>query len=132
MKVEVRALDTTRRKYVYDDVEPRDWNQKITIPLARPDYAFSFAEVADNTFIKLQSLLGEDAFNEIVESQGYRIPKGEFETYKGDDNLPLHYYLRPDNRPHSVKLMLVSWGEYQPGRYVANFEGIYLVTGAKL
>lgn len=131
MNVKVEALDTTRRKSVYDDTEPQDWSTKISIPLARLDYAFSFAEIADRQFIKLESKLGKAAFDKIVETQGYRIPKGEFEVFKGEDGLPLYYYTRPDDKADAVKLLLVSMGEYQPGRYIAHFEGVWRVTGAQ-
>lgn len=129
MNTTVIALDLTRRKYAYDGHEP-DWNVKIPVPLAAQDFAFSFAEIANQPLVKLQSKLGSAAFDKIVEMQGYRIPKGEFEVFTGEDDLPLYYYLRPDNSPDAVKLVIVSMGEYQPCRYIAHVEGIWRATGA--
>ena len=130
MFITVTSLDTTRRKSVYDGPEP-DWTQRIPIPLARPDYAFSFAEIAANPFSKLRPILGLGPFTDIVRQQGYRDPDWELPIHRGEDGLPLHYYLRPDPHPSSVKLLLVSFGELQPARYLAHFEGIYRVTGAR-
>lgn len=129
MDATVEALDLTRRKNVYDGPEPRDWKTKIPVPMARPDYAFSFLEIAEQQFAKLEDKVGKTAFDTIVESQGYRVPKGEFDRFKGEDNLPLYYYIRPDQKPDAVKVLLVSMGEYQPGRYMAHVEGIWRVTG---
>ena len=130
MFITVTSLDTTRRKSVYDGPEP-DWTQRIPIPLARPDYAFSFAEIAANPFSRLRPILGLGPFTDIVRQQGYHDPDWELSIYRGEDGLPLHYYLRPDPQPASVKLLLVSFGESQPARYLAHIEGIYRVTGAR-
>jgi hypothetical protein len=131
MFITVTALDTTRRKHVFDGVEPADWTQRIQIPLARPDDAFSFAEIAGNPFAKLQPILGLGPFADILRHQGYRDPDWELPIYRGEDGLPLHYGLRPDPQPASVRLLLVSFGEFQPARYLAHVEGIYRVTGAR-
>ncbi len=131
MNATVEALNHKRLKYVYDGLEP-DWNAKIAISSAVRDFAFSFAEIAHQQFVKLQSKLGSVAFDKIVEKQGYRIPKGEFEVFTDEGHLPLSYYLRPDNSPDAVKLVIVSMGEYQPCRYMAHIEGIWRVTGAHL
>ena len=130
MFITVTPLDTTRRKSVYDGLEPVDWTQRISIPLARADYAFSFAEISGNPFSRLRSILGLGPFIDLLRQQGYRDPDGELPLYRGDDGLPLHYYLRPDAHADSVKLLLLSFGEYQAARYLAHFEGIYRVTGA--
>ena len=130
MNVKVEVLDTTRRKNAYDGVEPADYAAKIKVPMGRLDYAFSISEIVHQPFSKLKAILGDAVFDKIVEAQGYRIPKGEFETFVGEDNLSLYFYLRPDEKPDAVKLLLVSWGEFQPGRYMAHCEGIYRITGA--
>lgn len=130
MNPTVEALDLTRRKYAYDGIEP-DWNVKIPLPPAAQNFAFSFAEITDQPFVKLQSTLGSTAFNQIVEKQGYRIPMGEFAVFTGEDDLPqLYYCLHPDHNPDAVKLVIVSMGEYQPCRYIAHIEGIWRATGA--
>jgi hypothetical protein len=130
MNVKVEVLDTTRRKNAYDGVEPADYSAKIKVPMGRLDYAFSISEIVHQPFSKLKTLLGDPAFDKIVETQGYKIPKGEFGTFVGEDSLSLYFYTRPDDKPDAVKLLLVSWGEYQPGRYIAHCEGIYRITGA--
>ena len=130
MTTAVEALDLTRRMHAYDGVEPQDWHAPIPVPQAGRDFAFSFAEIAGQPFVKLQSLLGSAAFDTIVEKQGYRIPKGEFEVFTGEDDLPLYYCIRPDSPADAVKLVIVSMGEYQPCRYMAHVEGIWRVTGA--
>jgi hypothetical protein len=131
MDVKVEPLDKTRRVGAYDDVEP-DWNLKIAVPMGKPAFAFTFNEIYKSPFVKLKDVLGEAAFDKIVEEQGYRVPKGEFETWVGTDKLPLYFYVRPDEKEGAVKLLLVSMGEYQPGRYMAHVEGIWRVTGSQL
>lgn len=131
MSAKAEALDLTRRKYAYDGTEP-DWNLKIQVPMALADFAFSFAEIANHPFQELEGILGTEAFAKILEGQGYKVPLGDFATFKGEDNLPVYYYIRAARTPDAVRLLLVSMGEYQPGRYMAHFEGVWRITGSAL
>ncbi len=87
MNVKVEVLDTTRRKNAYDGVEPADYAAKIKVPMGRLDYAFSISEIVHQPFSKLKAILGDAAFDKIVENQGYKIPKGEWGTFVREDNL---------------------------------------------
>jgi hypothetical protein len=130
VKVEVEPIDLVRRTRAYDDVEP-DYTVKIQVPLGKPAWAFSFAEIIRNPFKNLRDILGEEAFDQIMKKQGYAYPKGEFATYTGEDRLPLYYYTRDDEVEGARKLILVSMGEFQPGRYKAHVEGFWRVTGVQ-
>jgi hypothetical protein len=127
--VKVEPIDLVRRKYVYDGREPDNWNAKIEVPMGKPEWAFSLAEVEAKPFKQLRGLLGDEAFDQIMEKQGYRYPEGEFGRYLGEDRLPLYYYTRDDEQPGARKLVIVSTGEYQPGRIMAHVEGFWRVEG---
>lgn len=126
----VEALDLVRRKYAFDDREPDDYTTPIAVPMGKAEWAFSFAEIFNRPFVKLHDALGQAAFDQIVATMGYRHPDGPFQTYTGDDRLPLYYYLRADADPDARLLILVSAGEYQPGRYMAHVEGLWRIWGA--
>lgn len=130
-KATVEPIDLVRRKYAYDGREPDDWYAPVQVPMGKPEWAFSLAEVESNPFKNLLGLLGKDAFDQIMQKQGYRYPQGEFETYIGEDRLQLYYYTRDDEQPDARKLIIVSSGEYQPGRIMAHVEGFWRVTGVK-
>ncbi len=129
--VTVEPIDLVRRKYAYDGREPDDWYAPVQVPMGKPAWAFSLAEVDANPFKDLLGLLGKDAFDQIMQKQGYSYPKGEFETYTGEDKLALYYYTRDDEQADARKLIIVSSGEYQPGRIMAHVEGFWRVTGVK-
>ena len=131
MNASVVALDLTRRKYAYDGEEP-DWAMKISVPMALADYAFTFQEIVNLPLKDLKTKLGDQLFQQIVDGQGYRPPVADFLNYKGEDDLPVYCYTRPDKNPGSIKLLLVSMGEYQPGRYIAHFEGIWRLTNCNI
>lgn len=128
-EMRVEPIDLVRRMGAYDGTEPDDWYAPVQVPMGKPEWAFSLAELDKNKFQKLKGLLGEEAFGQIMKKQGYREPEGEFETYVGEDKLPLYYYLRDDEEKGAKKLILVSTGEYQPGRIIANIEGFWRVFG---
>ena len=128
--VSVSLLDKTRRTNAYDGFEITDPHQKIQVPMAKADWAFTLADFDKNKFVLLKERLGATAFEKIIKAQGYKIPKNEFETFKGTDGLPLYFYTRPDKQKNAIVVILVSYGEYQPSRYIAHIEGIWRVKGA--
>ena len=131
MPVTVTPLDLTRRLGAYDDREPEDWNALVQFPMGKPEWAFSLAEAQAKPFANLLNLLGKKGFDAIMAKQGYSYPKGEFATYTGEDRLPLYYYTRDDKEANAHILILVSCGEYQPARIIANIEGVWRVSGVK-
>ena len=130
--VSVSPLDKTRRTNAYDGFEITDSHQKIQVPMGKADWAFTLSDFDKNKFVLLKDRLGAVAFEKIVKAQGYKIPKNEFETFTGTDGLPVYFYTRPDKQKNGILLILVSYGEYQPSRYMAHVEGIWRVKGAVL
>ncbi|HEX2900958.1 MAG TPA: hypothetical protein VHS96_14670 [Bacteroidia bacterium] len=130
--VRVEPIDLVRRSLAYDGPEPKDYAAKVQVPLGKPEWAFSFSEIVRRPFEELRDILGEKAFAEIMEKMGYAYPKNEFETYVGDDDLALYYYVRDDETAGARKLVLVGMGEFQPGRYMATVEGFWRVFGANI
>jgi hypothetical protein len=121
-------IDLTCRP-AFDGREPDDWDAPLHVTGAGYALTFSLAEVQRHPFIALKTLLGEDAFEAIMQAQGYRHPQGQWETYVGADRLPLYYFTREGLQPETFYLVLVSTGEYQPGRVIAHVEGVWQVVG---
>jgi hypothetical protein len=129
-KVTVKQIDLVRRMAAYDGIV-NDWNATVKVPQGIPLWDFTLAEIDRQSFMQLEKILGTENFQTIVETQGYVRPKHELMGYRGEDNLPMHYYVRKTNKPGTYELILVSFGEYQPQRWIANIEGFWHVTGAK-
>jgi hypothetical protein len=126
--ITVEPIDLVRRMDAYSG-DPDDWNALVQVPMGLPHWAFSLAEIDRQPFSALKNILGEANFDKIVAQQGYVRPKTEFQTYVGEDGLPLHYYTREGDRPDTRELILVSFGEYQPQRWLAHIEGFWRVSG---
>jgi hypothetical protein len=129
--VRVEAVDLVRRMNAYDGREPDDYYQLIQVPMGKKEWAFSLAELNSRPFSKLKDILGQENFDKIMQAQGYRYPEGPFQTYVGEQDLELSYYTRPSDQPGATELVIVSNGEYQPGRIKAHVEGFWRVYGAK-
>ncbi len=127
--ISVDLLDKTRRTNAYDGFEITNSAQKIKVPMGKADWAFTLSDFEKNKFVLLKERLGDSAFEKIVKVQGYKMPKNEFETFTGTDGLPVYFYTRPDKHKNAVVVILVSYGEYQPSRYIAHIEGIWRVKG---
>lgn len=126
--ISLKPIDLKGKSSVYDDTEP-DWKKPIVIPKGKPEWAFTFAEA--KPFKELKDKLGESNFKSLMAKHKFKMPKTEFDGYKGKDGLPLHYYVRPGAAAGQHLLFIVSLGEYQPARYMAHLEGIWLLSGAE-
>jgi hypothetical protein len=129
-KITIKPIDRVRHMAAYEGIV-NDWNAPVKVPQGIPLWDFTLAEVDRQNFSQLEKILGTENFQTIVETQGYIRPKNELMGYCGEDNLPLHYYVRKTNKPGTYELILVSFGEYQPQRWIANIEGFWHVTGVK-
>jgi len=129
--VSVEQIAKSRHAAVYDGFELTDNKTKIKIPKGKPEWTFTLFDFDNNKFAKLKTILGDAAFQKIVKKQGYKVPPNELQSYAGIDNFGVYYLTRPDKQKGMTILVLVSYGEYQPARYIANIEGIWRVKGAK-
>lgn len=127
--ISVEPVDLVRRMQAFDGPSPNDWNAPVQVPMGKKEWAFSLAEIEKNKFEKLIDLLGQENFDKIMEAQGYVYPKGPFATYVGEDKLPLYYYTRKSDQAGATELVIVSSGEFQPGRQMAHVEGFWRVKG---
>lgn len=127
--VRLKPVDLKGKVSVYDDTEP-DYKKSIPIPQGKSDWSFTFGEL--KSFKNLKEKLGEPQVNQIMTKHRFKIPQGEFGSYRGKDGLDLHYYIRPGPKAGRQLLFIVSMGEYQPARYIAHLEGIWEVSGAGL
>lgn len=131
-KITIEPIDLIRRMYVYDG-SPEDWDALITISMGMSHWNFSLAELNRQDFSQLEVILGTKNFQTIIATQGYVYPRHQFSGFRGEGNLPLYYYTRDDMRDRqnsaTHELILVSFGEFQPSRWIAHLEGLWKITG---
>lgn len=127
-RIMVTAIDLTRLMDAYDGTID-DWYALVKVPLGPRYRDFALAEIDSQYFSELEDILGAENFNQIVETQGYVVPQGEFAVYKGEDDLQLRYYTRAIEESETRELIIVSFGEFQPGRWIAHVEGVWHVIG---
>jgi hypothetical protein len=127
-KYSVKPVDLMRRMGAYDgSPDGNDWDAPIAVPMGISRWDFTLAEIDRQDFKQLRDLLGEANFETIVNTQGYMHPQHEFASYCGDDDLAMRYYIRETDQPNIRELILVGFGEFQPGRWIANIEGFWQV-----
>jgi hypothetical protein len=128
LKFTIQPIDLVRRLAVYDGcLEDDDWHTPIAVPQGIPRWNFTLAEIDPQDFKQLRERLGDETFQAIATTQGYLHPPNECSSYRGNDNLPLHYYIRETHQPHIQDLILVSFGEFQPMRWLAHIEGVWQI-----
>ncbi|WNZ45335.1 hypothetical protein Q2T42_26460 [Leptolyngbya boryana CZ1] len=124
----VKPFDLTRRMDAYDgSPDGEDWNCPVKVPMGISRWDFTLAEIDRQDFKQLRDQLGDANFQTIVETQGYVHPQNELSTYRGEDDLSLRYYIRETDQAKVKDLILVSFGEFQPCRWVAHIEGIWQI-----
>jgi hypothetical protein len=127
-QITIEPINLVRRMYAYDG-SPEDWDALVKVPMGIARWDFSLAEINRQDFKQLELILGSENFQTIVSTQGYVHPNHQFAGYQGEDDLSLYYYTRETSKPETRELILVSFGEYQPGRWIAHIEGFWQVIG---
>jgi hypothetical protein len=125
----IEPINLTRRMDAYDgSPDGNDWYAQIAVPMGIPRWNFTLAEIDRQSFSQLQEILGAENFQKIVATQGYIHPLTQLGGYRGEDNLQLRYYIRATDRSAISELVIVSFGEYQPSRWLAHIEGLWQIT----
>jgi len=124
----VREADKVRRIGIFDGEEPEFLEPEFDIP-GSGGIVFKARQFLDQPFGELKPLLGDKIFDQIVEEQGYIIPEGELSTWTGTDRLKLYYFVHRHPDADFESVVLVGFGEFQPGRYMINVEGIWEIEG---
>jgi hypothetical protein len=124
----VKSFDLIRRMDAYDgSPDGEDWNCPVKVPMRISRWDCTLAEIDRQDFKQLREQLGDANFQTIVETQRFVHPQNELSTYRGEDDLPLRYYIRKADQVKVNDLILVSFGEFQPCRWVAHIEGIWQI-----
>lgn len=112
---------------VFDGQEPEIWEYTISIEAENEVWQCSTQDVARNYLNKLPEILEPHSFERIITEQGFSRPKSQFHGFLGEDNLHLYYHLMPSADASYKMLLIAGIGEFQPGRYIANLEGLWKV-----
>jgi hypothetical protein len=105
----IKPLDLQKRKFIYDGFEP----DRQTIV-----EGFSFSEIESRPIYLLENELGKIKLEYIKETIGESV-----------QDLPIYYYVRENQELAGKIYTFISFGEYQPARYMAHFEGSFWVKG---
>lgn len=126
--ITVRARDLIRRADIFDGEEPAFLEQEFEIP-GSGGITFQARQFLDHSFADLKNILGTETFDQIVEEQGYVIPTGPFGKWWGTERLELFYFLHQAPDADFTSVVLIAFGELQPGRYKIHVEGIWDIDG---
>jgi hypothetical protein len=127
--MQLHLTDTPPQRFIFDGFEPQDWHEEIAILPLFPFLRFTWAELAGQPFAHLKGLVSAPYFQQIIENQHIAVPQNQWQTYCGMGGLPIYYLQKYDERHNTSLLVLISFGEYQPSRYIAHLEGVYQVIG---
>ncbi len=111
----------------FDGQEPEIWEYTISIEAEGEVWQCSTQDVVRHDVKKLPKLLATESFEKIIEEQGFMRPANEFGGFRGKDGLNLYFYLIPSTDAAFQMLLIAGIGEFQPGRYMANLEGLWKV-----
>lgn len=117
--MQLHPFDLEKKLHIYDGFEPDDYSQQIAISEEYPNLEFTFSEIVNQPFKNLQNILNSESFQQLSALQKIKNPNTEWEHFVGSEDLNLYYFIRVN------KLILVSFGEFQPARYKVHLEGIW-------
>lgn len=119
--IKIIPFDLRKKLHVFDGFEPDDYYQQIELSGEYPNLNFPLAEIVNQPFKNLQNVLDAESFQQLAALQKVKNPNTEWEVFVGSEDLSLYYFIRED------KLILLSFGEFQPARYKVHLEGIWKI-----
>jgi hypothetical protein len=107
------------KSLVFDGTEREILTKELDLGQAA---TVKFNDFANNNFEDLQQVINNGDFESIVKTGGF-VPDGGFlNLYKNSDGLRLYYYKKNDT------IIVLAYGEFQPGRYKLYMEGVWEIN----
>lgn len=107
-------------KKLYDGLEDSCLTEKFTISIESKNYSVNLKEFYNNSFNDLDEIIGLIEFNTIVVNE--KFVRNDFDRkFYSTENLELLYLQKEDY------LIIFSYGEIQPARYLLTVECIYSI-----
>lgn len=111
---------TNVNKKLYDGLEDGSLCEKFTIFIESKNYQISLKDFYNNSFNDLEEIIGREEFNLIKNNE--KFIKNNFNgKFYSPENLELLYLQKEQY------LVIFSYGEMQPARYVLSVESIYFL-----
>lgn len=114
----MKKLNNIKRQLVFDG-DQEDFNQLITFKIEDKDLETKISDLVNNP---LKNISDDPQFDlqEIVSIDRYRLKEGIIKHYLSEENLRLYYINNEDF------LIILSFGEWQPSRYIVNIESVWV------
>ena len=117
----IKSLNLNRKVCLYDGFEPDDYQQEFHLADEYANINFTLSEIINQPFKNLRNVLDSENYDHLAALQQLKNPNTEWETFVGSNDLSLYYFVRGD------KLILVSFGEFQPARYMVYLESVWQI-----
>jgi hypothetical protein len=110
------------KSLIFDGREPEILNTVFDLNTeAGASISIKLKDFAANNFEDLAHIIEKPAFDFIVKTGGFITDGGFLNLYKGSYNLRLYYYKKNNT------IIILAYGEFQPGRYMLWVEGIWVM-----
>ncbi len=83
------------------------------------DQKATLTDFYNNPLRALKKEIDADSFEKVIEESKFNLINGNLEIYTSEERLAVHYLIRNE------MIYLLSYGEYQPGRYMLFLEGVW-------
>ena len=117
----ITFLNLDRKICLYDGFEPDNYQQEFQLSEEFGSLRFTLTEILDQPFKNLGKILDSETFKQFAAAQKLKNQNTEWETFVGNGDLSLYYFIRGN------KLILVSFGEFQPMRYMIYLESVWQI-----
>ncbi len=112
-------MSNTKREKLFDGFESDIIHQPFEIEYLNKKVNIKITDFIDNSLEDLLNYINESDLNQIVSDLNLRKVDFFIPKYKSVDNLDMYFCVKED------LILLFSYGEMQPMRYVMFLEGIY-------
>ena len=125
----IKPLNLKRREALFDGLEDDAlYKGAFRIPYADSLFQFTVDDFIKNKLKNLRSILGEESYAALLKKQNFEIAEYS-DNPRATNGLDAYYFLRQGAAPDAAYIILISFGEFQPSRYIIDFEGIWEAKG---
>lgn len=83
------------------------------------DHKITLADFYNSPLRALKNEIDAESFDKVIEESKFNLNNSYNEIYKSEEGLEIHYLIKNE------MIYLLSYGEYQPGRYMLFLEGLW-------
>lgn len=116
----MREYNSIKREKIFDGIESEFLKKVFKQNIDGKIISFSARDFYNNPLRDLKNEISNNEFDMLISTEKFSKEKNFFENYKSQENLNVYYMVKEG------KIFIISFGEFQPARFLIFIESIWV------